>query len=104
MARTPQDILNLAEAVKPEFTERQTSFCKELVSIGLTHLTIIGLVLDVDVASLNHAQVAAGNRLIYSCRKELGYGVMDARRAQSPHTISAVKAAARQLRVKVRIA
>lgn len=99
-----REILNLSEAERPEFSTRQTDFCKELISIGLTHLTIIGLVIDADVKSLNHAQVSAGQRLISACKKEIGFGVMDARRAASPHTSAAVKASIRTLRVKVRFA
>jgi hypothetical protein len=97
-------VLSMAEAPRPEFTPRQVDFAKDLVGIGLTHLTIIGLVVGEDVAKLNHAQVSAGHRLIAHCRKELGYGVMDARRANSPFTAAAVKAASKNHRVQVRIA
>lgn len=98
------DVIKLDEAQRPDFTEREIDFAKELIGIGLTHLTIIGLVCKQDVASLNHAQVSAGHRLITLCRKDLGFGVMDARRAQSPFTAKAVKDAARALRVRIRIA
>lgn len=98
------DVISLSEARRPDFTERQIDFCKELIGVGLTRLTIIGLVVGEDVQSLNHAQVSAGNKLINQCREQLGFGIMDARRAQSPHTQAAVRAAARNLRIKVKIA
>lgn len=99
-----REILSLSEAQRPDFTERQVNFCKELIGIGLTRLTIVGLVCNTDVQKLNHAQINAGQRLIESCRKELGYGIMDARRAQSPWTISAVRSAAKQLSLRIKIA
>lgn len=98
------DVLSLSEAPRPDFTEKQIEFAKELIGVGLTHLTIIGLTVGEDVSKLNHAQVSAGHRLINACRQELGYGVMDARRAQSPFTQAAVRSAAKSLRVRVKIA
>lgn len=98
------DVISLAEAQRPEFTERQREFCKELIGVGLTHLTITGLVVGESVQALNHAQISACKKLISECSREVGFGVMDARRAQSPFTQAAVKAAARNLRVKIKIA
>lgn len=99
-----REVISLAEATRPSFTDRQVEFCKDLIGVGLTRLTIIGLVVGKDVGQLNHAEVNAGQRLIEACRKELGYGILDARRAQSPHTMAAVNAAAKNHRLKVRIA
>lgn len=99
-----REILSLAEAQRPEFTQRQKDFCRELIGMGLTRNTIIGLVCGTDVNKLNHAQIGAGNRLIEKSKDELGYGIMDARRAQSPYMASCVRGAARSLSIRVRIA
>ena len=99
-----REVISLNEARRPDFTEKQISFCRDLIGMGLTRLTIVGLVVGQDVAKLDHAQVSSGNRLIDMCRKELGYGIMDARRAQSPYMQSAIAAAARTHRLRVKIA
>jgi len=98
------DVIKLDEARRPDISDRQVEFCKELIGIGLTRNTIVGLVIGKDVDKLNHAEINVGYKLINQCREELGYGLMDARRAQSPFTIAAVRAAARNQKVKIRIA
>lgn len=93
-------IINLAEAQRPDFSEKQEAYAKELIGMGLTRLTIIGTVLQKDVGQLNHAEVSAGMRLIKRASEELGYGVMEARRAHSPFMLAAVKQAARGLGIR----
>lgn len=99
-----KEIINLSEATRPEFTKRQRDFAKELIGMGLTHLTIIGLTIGKSVADLNHAEVNSGHALIASCKKELGCGVMDARRASTAFMQESIRAAARRYRLNVRIA
>lgn len=98
------NVINLAEAAKPEFTEREEQFAGELIGMGLTRLTIIALALGKDAASLNPSEVKAGMCMINRHYKVLGHTIMDARRAQSPFMQQAVRAAARGHRIRVKIA
>jgi len=98
------DVINLERAPRPEFTDRQISFAKKLIGIGLARLTIASLVLGIDSPSLNHAQITSSNRMISKAYKELGYTITDARHGASPQTAAAINACARELRVRVRIA
>ncbi len=99
-----REIIKLDEAEVPDFTEREEQFAGELIGIGLTKLTIVALTCGKDAAALNPSEVKAGMRLINRKYEELGYGVMDARRAQTPFTAAAVRSAARNLKIRVRIA
>ena len=85
-----RNVISLVEATRPDYSSQQLSFAKDLIGLGLTRLTIVGLVLGKDVRRLNPAEVGSGQRLIGHLREELGYGVMDARRAQSPYMKQAV--------------
>jgi hypothetical protein len=98
------DIINLREATKPEFTEVQRNFAGDLIGLGLTRLTIIGLVSGTDVKKLNHAEINSGQRLINELREELGYGIMDARRAQSAPMQALVKSAASRHKLRLKFA
>jgi len=98
------DVLSLQRASKPEFTVRQIDFAKELIGMGLSRLAIASLVLDTDMGSLNHADIAASARLVQKCYKELGFNITDARNVRSPYMVAAVKQAAKGLRMRVRIA
>lgn len=98
------DIIRLEEAKRPEFTKGQEGFCENLIGMGLTRLSIIALVLGKSTGQLDHAEVGAGQRLIERKMKELGYGVMDARRANTPFMANAVRAAAGKHRLKLKLA
>lgn len=98
------EILSLERAQRPDFSPQQVEFCKELIGMGLARNAIAALVLRTDMAHLNPSQVAATNRLISKQYKELGHNIVDARNAKSPFMVAAVRAAARNTRVRVRIA
>jgi hypothetical protein len=87
-----------------QFTERQRELAKELIAMGLTHGTIVSVVLGKDAAALSVADNKGGKTMLLKLRKELGYGVMDARRAMTPFMAQAVRAAARNNHIRVRIA
>jgi hypothetical protein len=97
-------ILKMERAAKPEFTPRQVSFCKDLIAMGLSRLAIAALVLETDAAALNPSQVSSVQRLIQKQYKELGHNIVDARNARSPFMQDAIRTAARQYRLRVRIA
>lgn len=99
-----RNVLSFSEAAKPEFTDRQVEFCDRLIGMGLTRLCIAGLVCNCSVKELDHAEISSANRLISKRKKHLGYGIMDARRVQSPWMIAAVRDAARNMRIRVRVA
>ena len=99
-----KDIIRLDEARKPDFTEKQQKFAADLIGLGLTRLTIISLVLGKSTTDLNHAEVNSGNRLMDQQRKALGYGIMDARRCQSPAMSAAVSQVAKKYRIQIKIA
>lgn len=98
------EILSLERAQRPEFTPRQTDFCKELIGMGLSRIAIAALILNTDAAALNPSQVTAVNRLLTKQYKEVGHNIVDARNAKSPFMADAVRTAARSHRVRVRIA
>jgi hypothetical protein len=98
------EIISFQEAERPDFSEKQIALARELIGMGLTRLTIIGSVLQKDVASLTHAEISAGMRLIVKSSEELGYGVMDSRRANSPFMRDAVRQAAKHCKIRLRIA
>lgn len=97
-------VISLETARRPDVNERQRDFCKALIGLGLARLTITSLVLGKDTKGLTHADILAGHRVIGSCIRELGYGIVDARHANSPEMVALVQAAASKVRIKVRIA
>lgn len=99
-----RNVISLAKARRPDISESQRNFCKELIGMGLARLSITAIILNKDVARLTSSDINAGHRTINSCIKELGYGLLDARAANTPFMRSAVKGAAERLSFKVRIA
>lgn len=99
-----RDIIKLDEVEKPEFTKSQEGLCEKLIGMGLTRTSIVAIILGKDTSALNHAEVGTGYRLIERKRKELGYGIADARRAASPWMAAAVQAAAAKHRIRIKIA
>lgn len=97
-------VLNFTEAESPKFTPKQEEFCDKLIGMGLTRLTIAGLVLNRDVSNLNYAEVGGCYRLIDRRRDKLGFGVSAARRAGSIFMVHAIREAARSTRIRVRVA
>lgn len=86
------------------FTDRQRELAKELIGMGLTHGAITSIVLGKDAAALSIADTKGGKTMLLKLKKELGYGVMDARRAMTPFMARAVREAARSHHIRVRIA
>jgi hypothetical protein len=99
-----QNVINLAAATRPDVTERQREFAKELIGLGLSRLAITALTLGKDQSALQHADIAVGHNLIHKLYKELGYTISDARNARTPEMQSLVNQAARSHRIKVKIA
>jgi len=99
-----RNVIRMTEAERPRWTEKQRALCADLIGMGLTRLTCVGMILNKSVASLDHAEVSAGHRLITLLRQELGYGIMDARRAATPFMAAAVRDIARRHSVRIRLA
>jgi hypothetical protein len=97
-------VISLATADRPDVNERQREFCKALVSLGLSRLTITSLVLGKDTKNLTHADINTGHRVINGVIKELGHNIVDARHARSPVMADLVAQQAKHLRIRVKIA
>lgn len=99
-----RNVISLAKARRPDISESQRNFCKELIGMGLSRLTITALMLQKDAAKLTSSDVNAGHRTINKAIRELGFNLLDARNAATPFTRQAVQAAATRLSFKVKIA
>jgi hypothetical protein len=98
-----RNVLKFEEPPAPVFTVRQVDFCDKLIGMGLTRLTIASLILNKDAERLNYSEVSGCYRLIDRRRDKLGFGVAMARKCGSPWMVHAVREAARDTRIRVRV-
>lgn len=97
-------VISLESAIRPEVSERQRNFCKDLIGMGLARSAITALVLGKDRAELTHADLNVGTNTINSCIKELGYNIRDARSGASPYMAKAIREVASRHRIRVKVA
>lgn len=96
-------VLQMRSGERPVFSDRQLNLARDLIGLGLQKSTIIAVMLRKDTADLTQAEVTYGNTHLGKLKKELGYGVMDARRAQTPAMQGLVQRAANDHGIRIRL-